>query len=225
MTQDQTRPSAALLSKISAELQPVTASPLPSRLTLRIAPLALLMALAILFSIGLRRDALTLGPVVTWGASLVLVALGLLLVWIAARESTPAHRLPAPWVSSVFAVTWLILIAIAGWTFAASPKVMWSDVALSRAGLVCAAGGTIAGAVLVAIFAWSFRDALGAYPSLTGALYGTGAGITVNAGWRLVCPISTPWHFLAAHGPAVAATTLLGAIAARLIAKRSRNFE
>jgi len=76
MTQDQTQPSAALLSKISADLRPVTASPVPSRVALRMAPLAVAAALAILFSIGLRRDATTLGPLVTWGASLVLVALG-----------------------------------------------------------------------------------------------------------------------------------------------------
>ena len=36
---------------------------------------------------------------------------------------------------------------------------------------------------------------------------------------------STPWHFLAAHGPAVAATTLLGAVAANVIAKRGRRVE
>jgi hypothetical protein len=173
----------------------------------------------------LRRDATTRGPLVTWGASLVLVALGVLLVWIAARENTPAHRLPAPWVNAALAATWLILIAIAGWTFAASPKVLWSNVALLRAGFVCAAGGTLAGAVLVAAFAGAFRDALAARPSLTGALYGSGAGIIVNAGWRLACPISTPWHFLAAHGPAVAATALLGAVAANVIAKRSRSVE
>jgi len=186
---------------------------------------AVVTALAILFSIGLRRDATTLGPLVTWGASLVMVTLGVLLVWIAARENTPAHRLPTPWVNSALAATWLILIAIAGWTFAASPKVFWSDVALSRAGIVCAAGGTLAGAVLVAAFATAFRDALAARPSLTGALYGSGAGIVVNAGWRLACPISTPWHFFAAHGPAVAATTLLGVVAANVIAKRSRRVE
>jgi len=125
MTQDQTQPSAALLSRISADLRPVTASPVPSRVALRVAPVAVVAALAILFSIGLRRDATTLGPLVTWGASLVMVALGVLLVWIAARENTPAHRLPAPWVNSALAATWLILIAIAGWTFAARPKVFW----------------------------------------------------------------------------------------------------
>src|SRR4029078_8200002 len=81
MTQDQTQPSAALLSRISADLRPVTASPVPSRVQLRVAPVAVVAAPAILFSIGLRRDATTLGPLLTWGASLVLVALGLLLVW------------------------------------------------------------------------------------------------------------------------------------------------
>ena len=178
------------------------ASPVPSRVALRMAPLAVAAALAILFSIGLRRDATTLGPLVTRGASLVLVALGVLLVWIAARENTPAHRLPAPWVNAALAATWLILIAIARVDFAASPKVLWSDVALLRAGFVCAAGGARSpGAVLVAAFPLGLSRRLGRAPRSDGRPVKQRGRHFVNAGWRLACPISTPWHFLAAHGP------------------------
>ena len=33
------------------------------------------------------------------------------------------------------------------------------------------------------------------------------AGVAVNAGWRLACPISAPWHSIAAHGTAIVLTT------------------
>jgi len=43
------------------------------------------------------------------------------------------------------------------------------------------------------------------------------------AGWRLVCPISTPWHVLTAHGGSVITITLLGALTAHFVAARARR--
>ena len=33
-----------------------------------------------------------------------------------------------------------------------------------------------------------FRNSLATRPSVAGALYGAGAGVAINAGWRIACP-------------------------------------
>jgi hypothetical protein len=223
MTAHQVQPSATLLQEISRDLQPVRSSPPPWGRALRAVPVAVAIAAAMVLVIGLRTDVDVLGPLVTWGGSGALLSLGVLLVWIAARESTPGSRLPQSAVHVTLVIAWPIVAAIAGWTYAASVPAEFSSLALWRAGWVCAVGGTVAGGLVVMAFAWSFQHPLAARPALAGALYGTAAGLIVNAGWRLACPISSPAHVLGAHGPAIAATTLLGAFAAHLVARRHRR--
>src|SRR5262249_35173900 len=46
-------------------------------------------------------------------------------------------------------------------------------------------------------------------------LYGAGAGLAINAGWRIACPFSTLWHALGAHGAAI-----LGALIGRVLGNR-----
>jgi hypothetical protein len=219
MKYNPSHPSDALLAAISGDLRPVKPAPLPSRLALRVAPIALVISSMILL-IGLRRDAVSLGPLLTWGASMAQFGLAIMLTWIAVRESTPARRLPTNLVWVATAATSLVVIAISLWTFAASPLSKPLRVSSLVMGLACGIGGTVAGTLLVVLFTLVFRRSLVARPGGAGALYGAGAGVAVNAGWRLACPLSTPWHSIGAHGSAIVATTLLGAIAARRISKR-----
>jgi hypothetical protein len=213
MTPDSPRPSNALLAEVSRDLHPVKPSPLPSRLALRLAPLAVVMSSAILLLIGFRKDAGTLGPLLMWGPSITQFGLAIMLVWIAAREGTPARRLPKNFVLFATVATCLVVAGMALWTFEASPSKVPSRVSPWVMGAACGVGGTIAGTLLVILFGWVFRRSLAARPAIAGALYGAGAGIAVNAGWRLACPVSTPWHSLGAHGAAIVLTTLLGAVA------------
>jgi hypothetical protein len=221
MMADPSRPPDALLAQISRDLNPVRPSPLPLRQTFRWAPIGLLAPLAILILMGIRRDSTILGPVVAWGASIAQLTVGVMLIWIATRENTPGHRLPMNLVRAALAAAWLMVAAIALWTFAASPTVVPARLSAWRIGMFCGVGGTLAGTILVALVAWFFGHSLAARPALAGALYGASAGITVNAGWRLACPISAPSHSVAAHGAAVIATTLLGALVVHWMAKRN----
>jgi phosphate/sulfate permease len=84
-------------------------------------------------------------------------------------------------------------------------------------GLGCGIGSTLAGGILVLLFSWVFRNSLATRSTIAGALYGAGAGLAINAGWRIACPISTPWHALGAHGAAIIATVILGALIGRLL--------
>jgi hypothetical protein len=87
-------------------------------------------------------------------------------------------------------------------------------------GFGCGIGSTIAGGILVLLFSRLFRNSLTTRPARAGALYGAGAGLAINAGWRIACPISTPWHALGAHGAAIIATVILGALIGRSLGNR-----
>jgi hypothetical protein len=87
-------------------------------------------------------------------------------------------------------------------------------------GFGCGIGSTVAGGILVLFFSWVFRNSLAIRPTMAGALYGAGAGLAINAGWRIACPFSTPWHALGAHGAAIIATVILGALIGRYLGNR-----
>jgi hypothetical protein len=209
----------ALLAEVSRDMKPVKPAPLPARLALQLAPSAVVISSVILL-IGLRKDAAVLGPFLTWGASITQFGLAIMLTWIAARESTPARRLPTNLVWLAAAATALVVVGVSLWTFAASPITRPLRVSSLVMGLACGIGGTVAGTLLVVSFTLFFRRSLVARPGLAGALYGAGAGVAVNAGWRLACPLSTPGHAIGAHGLVIVATALVGAYAARQTAKR-----
>ncbi|MBV8820057.1 MAG: hypothetical protein JO022_16960 [Acidobacteriaceae bacterium] len=87
-------------------------------------------------------------------------------------------------------------------------------------GFGCGIASTLAGGLLVLIFSWVFRNSLAARPAFAGALYGAGAGLAINSGWRIACPVSTPWHALGSHGAAIVATVFLGAFIGRALGNR-----
>jgi hypothetical protein len=225
------KPPEALMRAIAQDLKPVRPSPQPLRLALRMVPLALLVSSLILLAIGPRHDAGILGPLLTWGASAVQFVLAIALVWIAAHESIPVGRLPRQVVYSAAVAASLVVVFISLITFSTSPasepvlRVPPIVNELLRVkpwlmGFACGIGSTLAGGILVLFFSWVFRNSLATRPTQAGALYGAGAGLAINAGWRIACPVSTPWHALGAHGAAIIATVILGALIGRLLGSR-----
>ena len=225
------RPPEALMRAIAQDLKPVRPSPQPLHLALRMAPLALLVSSLILLAIGPRYDLRLLGPLLTWGASAVQFVLAIALVWIAAHESIPVGRLPRHIVYSAALVASLVVVFISLVTYSTSPAsepLLRVPPLVNEAlrsspwimGFACGIGSTLAGGVLVLFFSWAFRNSLATRPTEAGALYGAGAGLAINAGWRIACPVSTPWHTLGAHGAAIVATTILGALIGRFLGNR-----
>jgi hypothetical protein len=172
-----------------------------------------------------------MGPLLTWGASAAQFALAITLVWIAAHEGMPAGRLPRQVVYSAAAAAFLLVVFVTLLTFSTSP----ASAPLLRVpprvnemlrdspwimGFGCGIGSTVAGGILVLLFSRVFRNSLAARPTVAGALYGAGAGLAINAGWRIACPFSTPWHALGAHGAAIIATVILGALIGRFLGNR-----
>lgn len=216
---------------IARDLKPVKPSPRPFQLALRMIPLALLVSWLILLAIGLRPDAGILGPLLTWGASAAQFVLAIALIWIAAHEGTPAGRLPGQMVYAGWLAAALMVVFITLLTFSTSPGTASLLPVPSRVhemlraspwimGFACGIGSTLAGGILVLFFSRVFRNSLAARPAVAGALYGAGAGLAVNAGWRIACPVSTPSHALGAHGAAIAGTVILGALTGRFLGNR-----
>jgi hypothetical protein len=195
-------------------------------------PVALLVSSVILVAIGPRHDLSVLGPLLTWGASAVQFVLAIALVWIAAREGIPAGRPPRQMVYSAAVVASLIVVFVTLLTFSTSPAGGTLPLRVSPrinetlrvspwiVGVACGIGSTLAGGILVLLFSWVFRKSLATRPTVAGALYGAGAGLAINAGWRIACPFSTPWHALGAHGAAIIATAILGALIGRFLGNR-----
>ena len=225
------KPPEALMRVIARDLRPVRPSPQPLHLALRMVPLALLVSSLILLAMGPRHDLSLLGPLLTWGASAAQFVLAIALVWIAARESTPAGRLPRQVVYTAAASAFLLVVFVTLLTFSTSPanepvlRVPPKVNEMLRdspwiTGFACGIGSTVAGGILVLLFIWKFRNSLATRATVAGALYGAGAGLAINAGWRIACPVSTPWHALGAHGAALVATVILGALIGRYLGNR-----
>jgi hypothetical protein len=220
------KPTEALMRAVAQDLKPVRPSPQPLHMALRMVPLALLVSSLILLAIGPRHDLSVLGPLLTWGASAAQFVLAIALVWIAAHESTPAGRLPRQIVYSAALSAFLVVVSATLLTFStssANEPLLRVPAKVNEAlsawpwimGLACGIGSTLAGGILVLLFSRMFRNSLAARPTVAGALYGAGAGLAINAGWRIACPVSTLWHTLGAHGGAIIATVILGALIGR----------
>jgi hypothetical protein len=208
------------MQAISRDLRPVRPSPQPLHLALRMGPLALLLSSLILVARGVRGDSPTLGPLLIWGASGGQFLLAIALVWIAARESTPAGRLPRQIVNSAAAAAVLVVLTITLLTFSTSPAGGTARNSSWIADFACGLGSTIAGGILILLFSRMFRNSVATRPTVAGALYGAGAGVAINAGWRVACPVSTIRHALGAHGAAIIATVLLGALLGHALGSR-----
>jgi hypothetical protein len=220
---DDSRPPDALLAEVSRDLRAVRPWPTPWRDALRLSPLAIGIIIALPLLVGLRRDAVAVGPLVMWGVSLIQVVLGIALIWMATREGRPARRLPRGVVGVALAAAGFMVVAVSFVTFSKSPTHVPQGIPPWIAGTVCYLGSTVAAAPLFLLAAWFHSRFVSPRPALAGGLYGAGAALTANAGWRLICPISTPWHVLTAHGGSVVTIALLSALFAQRVGARSRN--
>lgn len=209
-----------LVARISTDLRPVRPLGSPVRRLFYWGPIGLALFLGVPTVFGPRADASVLGPWLTWGASTAQFGLGLFLVWVGGRESTPGRRQPMPLKAVALATAGSVILALTTLTFSISPTGLPASVRPWNSEAFCFRGSLAVGSPLLFLAGWWLRRLLPAQPWLAGALLGAGAGLTADAGWRLVCPVSNPWHVLVGHGGAVIVLTVLGAATASLMARR-----
>jgi hypothetical protein len=210
------RVPARLRDAIAHDLRPVAPLRPPFARALAVAPLALFLLVASVLVFSLRVDAPALGWTLTWGVSTAQMILGLLLTAAAFREAVPGTTLRrAPLVLSLVAsLTTVLLITWLTWNVSPTTiaprdvRFVWR---------VCLGGMIVSALPPLAISAWLVARAYPLRPAIAGALYGAGAGLMADAGWRLFCHYSDPAHVFGAHTAAVVVVTMLGALTARLV--------
>ena len=208
------KPPDALRLRIAADLEPVKPLAAPWRRTLWLAPIAVALLIGFTAVLGLRGDAPALGLTMTWGASAAEMCLALALCAAALREAVPGASLPRRVVGASVLLTTLAILAMTWITWTVSPTRVPARIA-TWVWQVCF-GATIAAALPpLALAGWLTARAFALRPALTGALYGLGAGLMADAGWRLFCHFSHPAHVLGAHLLAVAVVCVLGMVVAR----------
>jgi hypothetical protein len=215
---DETAPPS-LRSRIAADLAPVAPLQRPWIRAAAALPLGLLLLFAASTTFGLRGDAGRLGWTLTWGLSTVELALGMLLIGLALREAIPGRvwSPPALLASLGTALGAVVLITLGTWRV--SPTRILNE-PVGYVTRVCFSY-TLLGALPVILLAGLLvARALPMRPQIAGALYGTGAGLLSDAGWRLFCHYSDPGHVLPAHLGAVAAATLIGALTGWILRPR-----
>ena len=212
-------PPRALRDAIAADLAPVTPLAAPWRRTLPVVPIAVALLLASAAVFGLRADAAALGRGLTWGASILQMTIGLALVAAALREAVPGTTLTRRALGTAVATGAIAVLTITWLTW------LWSPVhARPYFGgfvwRVCVAGTVVSALPALAISGWLVARAFPLRPRIAGALYGLGAGLLSDAGWRLFCHFPGPAHVLGAHALGIVIVSLLGMGLASVLAAR-----
>jgi hypothetical protein len=209
MTEGPIQIPDALRAAIARDLQPVRPLGPPSKRVLLVVPVAVALLFASTWLFGLRRDAPVLRPWLTWTASTLQMLLGLALIAAALREAVPGTTLSRRALGVVFGTAAIAVLSITITTWGVSPttiapgfvRYVWS---------VCVAGGVLSALPVLAVSGWLAARAFPLRPRIAGAVYGLGAGLIADAGWRLFCHFSDPSHVLGAHALAIVVIALLG---------------
>ena len=216
------RVPAAVEAAIKSDLRPVRPLPSPARRALRLAPLVALTLIAASSVFALRGDAGTLGWVLTWGTSLTQAALALSLIALALHDAVPGRMLTrsAVWLAAGSVLGFSL---VATWrTWSLSPTMILPGM-VAWVGRICFVGTVVSALPLLAVAAMLASRARVVRPWSSGTLYGLGAGLGADAGWRLFCHFSDPMHVFATHTGGVLAATLIGVLVAVSVAARLRS--
>lgn len=204
-----TRVPAPLEAAIRNDLRPVRPLPPPVRRAARVAPVAAATLVAATLVFQLRGDAPALGWFLTWGASILQVMVALGVVALALREAVPGRTMRAAPVLLVAAAALGFSAAVTLRTWSISPIGLgrYSPFAV---GQICFTGTVVSALPLLIAGAVLASRAFAVRPWSAGLLYGLGAGLGADAGWRLYCHFSEPAHVFPTHTAAVIATAVLG---------------
>ncbi len=185
------------------------------RRALVVAGLATLVLATTVLTSHLRTDLHHLPMWVSWGAAMLELMTGVLLVGLALREAVPGSALPRSWVLIAIATAMLLQVLVAAVTWMYSPGLPLEQMA-AAAGFGCLRHESLLALPAFALTAWLVLRALPVHPAMAGLLGGAGAGLTADAVDHLLCPISNLHHVLVWHTGAILLFTVLGWVAGRV---------
>jgi hypothetical protein len=206
---------------VARDLRPLTPLASPARRALGLVPVALALLVAAVLMFGLRRDASRIGLFLTWGASTLQILLGIALVVAALREAVPGTTLARRAVGVAFGTVLIAVLTVTLMTWSTSPTLVAPGYEIYIWG-ICLTGTIVSALPALAVAGWLAARAFPLRPRLAGALYGIGAGLMADAGWRLFCHFSHPLHVFGAHTLGIVVTCLLGMLLATRLARSDR---
>ena len=208
---------AELRARIAVDYAAVRPLPPPAVRALAVTPFAILALLAAPTYFSVRADAPSLGLLLTWGASLLQVAIGFAFIAAALRESVPGRSWTPPQLVMWVAASLLVVMAV---TFAtASVSALPLDGGWWIVGAVCLGGSAAMALPIVALANVLAMRAYPTRPAVAGLLLGLGAGLMADAGWRIFCHYGEPAHVLSAHLGGVVLAAAAGATLAITLRK------
>ena len=201
-----------LRARIASDYTAIAPLRPPAVRALWVTPFAVLALLAAPTYFNVRSDATQLGWILSWGASLLQVGLGFVVIAAALRESIPGRAWGAAALAGWIVVPVAVVIAVTMLSSQASlipiRRGFWFVGALCLGGSAATALPVVAIATVLAARAYPTR------PAIMGALLGLGAGLMADAGWRMFCHFSEPAHVLSAHAGGVVVAAIAGSVLA-----------
>jgi hypothetical protein len=208
---------ASLESIIRADIRPVRRLRPPALRVMWLAPVALITLAAASGMFSVREDASLLGWGLTWGTSILQTVLALALIALALRDAVPGRSIGNAAVILAIGLVGGLTAVVTLRTWSISPTTI-ETLSPLIVGQICFTGMVVAALPLLLASAVLAHRAFTVRPWSSGALYGLGAGLGADAGWRLFCHFSDPVHVFPTHTGAVAFVVLLGMLVARATA-------
>lgn len=193
---------SGLRKAIEHDLEPVRPlHPLWMRTAVALAIMAVVLSF-VLARASLRPDIDQLPMWLSWGCSVLQLALGILLVGLALREAVPGDGVPlgAVRLAAATALAVQILIGIA--TSIYSPAIPAPGTGLPP-GVGCLGHEATMALPIFAVTLWLVFRALPLRAPTAGLLGGAGATVASDAVIHLLCPMSNLSHVLVWHSGAV----------------------
>jgi hypothetical protein len=208
---------AALLNHVRANCEPVSPLASPSRRTVALVPLAVLLFFGPPLYHHWRENLAQLPGWASWGLSALESFGGIALSWLALRQAVPGMTMRPRYLVLAFVAGVLLFTCVCLMTASVLPTPRGNPDSWTRLAWECVIDELMFAIPSLAVCAWLVSRALPMHPALTGASYGLAVGLMTDAGLRLFCWIDRPWHVFAGHGGAILIGTLGGALIATLI--------
>lgn len=231
MTTTSTNPMSDKLRRaIETDLAPVRPLPPVWRRTLVVAACATLVFVVTLIVIPLRSDMPTLPLWLSWGASVLELLVGLLLIGLALREAVPGCAIGrGPAAAAVLtALALQVAVGLGSWLFSPGmPPDAVSRISAIGSGMSCLSHDASLALPTFVVTLLLIVRALPLRPSMAGLLGGGGAALTADAVTHLLCPMTDLDHVLVWHSGAIvifmAAGWALGLLWERLRDRRAAS--
>jgi hypothetical protein len=198
-----------LREAIENDFQPVRPlHPVWLRTMLAVAILAVVLA-SVLAKASLRPDMDQLPMWLSWGCSVLQLAIGVLLIGLALREAVPGAGIPrgAVHVAAATALAVQILVGIA--TSIYSPAITMPGSGVTP-GIGCLRHETVMALPTFIATLWLVFRALPLRAPTAGLLGGAGATVASDAVIHLLCPMANLSHVLVWHSGAVVVFMAIG---------------